>query len=332
MARVFISHSSNDKGHAIRLAEDLRAFSHDPWLDEWEIKVGECIVSKIEEGIEKCEFVAILLTEHSVMSGWVEREWKAKYWNEVSSGKTMVLPLKFDDCAIPALLKSKKYADFRSNYSVGISQLVSTLQPSLGPTPPGSSEEILHASSLSSKVSSLLSKVQSRSFPLAECVADALALSQEYAFQSLESFCKNELLGWSNSVIDSKKGPPSYRLVEVFVSPFAEINTNYFGWGQDPSAVLGFMRKDPKRFFPYKLMYGKDVAGIEAEAEPRTSNSIMSITMTQRDVFPDPPDPNAPVFAYGPPDSLLRILEGIRRELTNQLLSLLPEIKGENNV
>lgn len=93
MAKIFISHSSKDKEFVRKLSADLANLGHDPWLDEWEIKVGECIVSKIEHGIKESDYVIIVLTENSVNSGWVEREWKTKYWDEINQGKTLILPI-----------------------------------------------------------------------------------------------------------------------------------------------------------------------------------------------------------------------------------------------
>jgi len=61
---------------------------------------------------------------------WVDREWKAKYWEEVNKNKTVILPILLEDCNIPILLKSKKYADFRYNYHEGLKQLLSVLEDS----------------------------------------------------------------------------------------------------------------------------------------------------------------------------------------------------------
>ena len=127
MANIFISHSSKDKAFARRLSEDLKDIGHEPWLDEWEIKVGECIVTKIDRGIEDSEFVAIILSKHSVESGWVDKEWKTKYWSEIQSDRTMVLPLLKDNCTIPTLLKTKRYADFREKYVVAFTHLVEAI-------------------------------------------------------------------------------------------------------------------------------------------------------------------------------------------------------------
>ena len=131
MANIFLSHSSVDKPFVRKLANDLKNYGHTPWLDEWEIKVGDCIVSKIESGINKADYVILILSKKAVQSGWVEKEWKSKYWDEVNDKKVMVLPVLIEDCEIPGLIKTKKYADFRKEYSFALEQLIDAL-PSSG--------------------------------------------------------------------------------------------------------------------------------------------------------------------------------------------------------
>lgn len=123
MARVFLSHSSKDKEFARRLAEDLRKLEHQPWLDEWEIRVGHSIPGRIEKGLAETDFLAIILSKSAVESAWVEKEWRTKYWDEVESRETRVLPLLLEDCRIPDLLKEKRYADFRVDYEIALVSL-----------------------------------------------------------------------------------------------------------------------------------------------------------------------------------------------------------------
>ena len=114
---IFLSHSTKDKWFVNRLAADLADLGHRVWIDEWEINVGDSIPTRIAEGLESADFVAVVLTQHSVESKWVEREWQAKYWSEIEKNQTAVLPLLVEDCVIPLLLKTRRYADFRTDYS-----------------------------------------------------------------------------------------------------------------------------------------------------------------------------------------------------------------------
>lgn len=123
-AKIFLSHSSHDKDFVKGLAVDLSSLGHSPWLDEWEILGGESIPSKIANGIEDADFVILVLSKHAVTSNWVEQEWQTKYWSEVASRNVSIIPILIDDCNIPTLLRTKKYIDFRINYTLALEHLI----------------------------------------------------------------------------------------------------------------------------------------------------------------------------------------------------------------
>lgn len=126
-AKVFISHSSQDKPFVKGLAVDLAAKGHQPWVDEWEILAGESIPECIGSGIESADFVVVALSRSSVDSKWVEQEWQTKYWAEVNERHIQVIPLLLDDCEIPTLLRPKKYIDFRGDYTSALDLLANSL-------------------------------------------------------------------------------------------------------------------------------------------------------------------------------------------------------------
>ncbi len=125
---VFLSHSSDDKNFVKSLAVDLKHYGISVWLDEWEIDIGESIPTKVAEGIENCQFLALILSEKSVQSKWVENEWQAKYWEELQNGKIHLLPILIEDCEIPRLLKHKKYANFINGYDNALEELVKSIK------------------------------------------------------------------------------------------------------------------------------------------------------------------------------------------------------------
>lgn len=125
--KVFVSHSSLDKPFARSLCMDLEDNGFIPWLDELNIMVGESIPEKISIGIKEADFIIVILSNHSVNSRWVQKEWQTKYWSEIEKGKVHVLPVLLEDCEIPELLKTKKYADFRKDFNKGLLELVSAL-------------------------------------------------------------------------------------------------------------------------------------------------------------------------------------------------------------
>jgi hypothetical protein len=165
MAGVFISHSSKDKGFARKLAADLTELGHEVWLDEYSIRVGDCIVSGIEKGLRDADYVIVVLSPNSVLSGWVEREWKTKFWDEVESKRTLVLPVLLEDCDLPQLLKTKRYADFRKNYGIGLVNLTGAINPVIKTE---MARRVSPADERVAAISGLLAKVQSRSVPLSQ--------------------------------------------------------------------------------------------------------------------------------------------------------------------
>jgi formylglycine-generating enzyme required for sulfatase activity len=122
--QVFLSHSSADKEAVRLLAADLRSAGVDVWLDEWEITVGDHISERIEEGLQSSKFLAIWLTRAAVESGWVGREWRSQYAREISSQSKIILPLLAEPCEMPPLLADKQFADFRSEYNRGFTDLL----------------------------------------------------------------------------------------------------------------------------------------------------------------------------------------------------------------
>jgi len=121
---IFISHSSKDKKFAKWLGADLKDAGHSPWLDEWSIKVGESIPKKVQSGIKESDFMIVILSKNSENSRWFENEWQTKYFNELESGMVQILPVLYESCLIPELLKVKKYADFRDSYSDGLEDVL----------------------------------------------------------------------------------------------------------------------------------------------------------------------------------------------------------------
>ena len=49
--KIFISYASEDKDFVDRLATDLKHQGIDIWIDKWEIKVGDSLISKISSGL-----------------------------------------------------------------------------------------------------------------------------------------------------------------------------------------------------------------------------------------------------------------------------------------
>ncbi len=129
MPSIFLSHSRKDKSFARKLADKLSLRGVNVWLDEAELKVGDSLIQKISEAIEKTDYVVAVLSHNSVSSPWVKKELAIAMTQEINGRKVKVLPLLLENCRIPAFLKDKLYADFSNpkNSDVAFSKLLDAI-------------------------------------------------------------------------------------------------------------------------------------------------------------------------------------------------------------
>lgn len=306
-----------------KLAADIRDLGHEVWLDQWEIRVGDCIATKIEQGVAEADYVVLALSAHSVQSGWVEREWKTKYWEEVSDGRVRVLPVLLEKCDIPPLLKSKHYADFRENYGTALVKLMAAIAPTL----PGDSP--LPSRAVDAELMSLIQRLQATTIPtipLAEVVAAILGYAHRIGQSKLAELCSHELAGYEDPDPDSV---PPYRVMPVYAST-GLVNMQFVGWGGDTARILLHMEQNPKTFVPQKLSIQSSLAEIETQvsrAGAAPSQRLFTITQRLGDMNPHAENPETTVYLYGPGDTFERVLIGIRGEFSRQLIRLLPRAK-----
>ncbi len=135
--RVFLCHSSKDHDFVRKVALDLEARGIPVWLDEWALKVGDSLVSKISKGIKESGWLAVVLSRNSMKSRWVMKELDSALILALQKNKVFVLPLLIEDCEIPLLLKDTKYADFRVEYRNGLAALLRTIIPEEKKSPRG---------------------------------------------------------------------------------------------------------------------------------------------------------------------------------------------------
>lgn len=90
MPSLFLSHSSADKTFVEKLAKDLEGVGVNVWFDKWEIKVGDSLTGKIEEGLQANDYLGLVLSPAAVASEWVKAELSAAWCRQMSSRKIVV--------------------------------------------------------------------------------------------------------------------------------------------------------------------------------------------------------------------------------------------------
>jgi TIR domain len=90
---VFISHASEDKASvALPLAESLIRSGIRVWLDQFELRIGDSLREKIDEGLSESSFGVIILSEHFLNKGWTKKELNGLFSLEVD-GVSVILPV-----------------------------------------------------------------------------------------------------------------------------------------------------------------------------------------------------------------------------------------------
>ncbi len=121
---AFISYSREDSEFALKLAEDLKAAGAAVWLDQLDIAPGQRWARAVEDALNACQRMLVILSPASVGSRNVEDEVAFA----LEEGKT-VIPVLYRDCKVPFRLRPYQSVDARSDYAHSIKVLVRTLAP-----------------------------------------------------------------------------------------------------------------------------------------------------------------------------------------------------------
>ena len=119
---AFISYSREDSEFALRLAGDLKAAGAAVWLDQLDIAPGQRWAKAVQDALNDCPRMLVILSPSSASSTNVD--------DEVSFAleeKKTVIPVLYRECKIPFRLRPFQYVDFRSDYALGLTRLLQTL-------------------------------------------------------------------------------------------------------------------------------------------------------------------------------------------------------------
>lgn len=93
---VFISHASEDKEEVVRpLANALKDKGVKVWYDEFELRMGDSLRQKIDQGLSKSRFGIVVISRSFVMKGWTNYELDGLMTKAIS-GQQILLPIWHD--------------------------------------------------------------------------------------------------------------------------------------------------------------------------------------------------------------------------------------------
>ena len=119
MARIFIAYARQQELMAARLARSLSDIGVDVWIDIENIPPGMKWHKAIEQGLQVCELMLVIVTPESRESANVEAE-----WFDFLDRDNPVIPLIFEYTEINYRLKPLQYIDFeKQNFDDAFNQL-----------------------------------------------------------------------------------------------------------------------------------------------------------------------------------------------------------------
>lgn len=124
---VFICYSWKDREFVTRITRALSRRRVPIWHDQWEVKVGDFIAKRIEEGFREAKFAIVVLSNNFLESAWANRELQMAISKEIEENRVFILPILKEKCKIPTMLQPKKYADFSESFRKGLAELMKAL-------------------------------------------------------------------------------------------------------------------------------------------------------------------------------------------------------------
>ena len=110
---TFVCYARDDEPFAITVAEAMRARAVPIWLDQWNIQPGADWSKAVDEGLNGCANVLIVLSPAAVASDEVASELRAAL-----DSRKRIIPLLYRRCEIPIRLRLKQHIDCTGSQEV----------------------------------------------------------------------------------------------------------------------------------------------------------------------------------------------------------------------
>lgn len=120
--KLFLSYAREDGQFALNLAKDLRAAGSNLWVDQLDIRFGDPWDSAVEEALDACGGMLLILSPEAVASDNVKAE-----VNYAFEEKKRIVMVVVRDCKIPFRLRRLQYINFAAaGEEMGMAQVRSS--------------------------------------------------------------------------------------------------------------------------------------------------------------------------------------------------------------
>jgi tetratricopeptide (TPR) repeat protein len=115
---VFLSYRSVNRGWVLNLYDTLTELGFKVFLDQYVLKPGDALVTKLEDALEKSQAGILIWSTDARDSEWVRNEYNVLRQKATSDKSFFLLPVKIDATPLPTFAQTQLFLDF-SNYPDG---------------------------------------------------------------------------------------------------------------------------------------------------------------------------------------------------------------------
>jgi hypothetical protein len=109
---VFLSYSSNDAAVVRHVAERLKADGVLVWLDLWQVRPGDNIQSRIEEGLDQSRVLVFFMSADAFATDWTQLEAGTFRFRDPLNKQRRFIPVRLDNSPIKGSLQQFRYIDW----------------------------------------------------------------------------------------------------------------------------------------------------------------------------------------------------------------------------
>ena len=132
---VFTSYNTADEEIAKKIGEYLEnqkigERSIRVFFAPWDVKPAKNFIDKIDEGLEKAKFFALVLSPEALQAEWPTAERAASLLSDPSGRMGRVIPILVKSCKVPPLLAIRNWIDLRekSKFKIEMERMLCTIR------------------------------------------------------------------------------------------------------------------------------------------------------------------------------------------------------------
>ena len=119
---IFVSYSRSDSDFVYKLVDDLEMSGLRTWIDHRDVQAGQRWDKTVQDNLDSCDVVLLILSPQSVGSDEVMYEVN----HALDLGK-LIVPILHQECRIPYRLASLQYIDVTSGRGYPLDEIISAL-------------------------------------------------------------------------------------------------------------------------------------------------------------------------------------------------------------